>query len=529
MIKTPFILCILDGWGEAPASEDNAITQAQTPHWDWLKSTYPLTFLEASGTHVGLPKNQMGNSEVGHMAMGSGRLLFQDLPRIDQALQNGDLSKNPALEKFIEAFQNPSLLVSEKERKSKKTPVKKRACHLMGLLSPGGVHSHMDHMIALAKILDEREIPVIVHGFLDGRDTPPQSAHAYVEDFLEKTSSLKFLSMGTLGGRYYGMDRDQRWDRIENAYKAMVNGQGATSPSALESIETSYGKGITDEFMEPTVIGQYQGIQTGDGLLVANFRADRVRQLLTALVDPDFEQFPTRPLQLASQVGMVSYSAHLASLVPALFPQQDLRKSLGEVLSNHGLTQLRLAETEKYAHVTFFFNGGREDPFPGEDRLLIPSSKVATYDLKPEMSAEELTDHLVTKIHKGLYDFIVVNYANADMVGHTGNLSASLKAVETVDTCLGRLTKAVEEMKGVLMITADHGNVEKLLDEQTQTPHTAHTCNLVPFLITCKNLTFQKLHAGKLSDIAPSILHLMGFEKPSEMSGKSFIEIDECA
>lgn len=507
MRSKPYVLCILDGWGEAPPSPSNAISLANTPTWDLYKKNYPFTTLDASGATVGLPEGQMGNSEVGHMAIGAGRTLFQDLPRIDQAIQSRELSTNPTLLTLISSLKQT-----------------KGACHLMGLLSPGGVHSHLTHIVALATILSQNHIPVVVHGFLDGRDTPPQSALTYIQNFENQIAPLSGVSIGTIGGRYYAMDRDNRWERIEKAYAAIVSADGPQVISPEKAIEISYAKGITDEFVIPVVCTGYKGIQSGDAILMANFRADRVRQLLTGLVNPAFKEFSTIPLGLSASVGMTSYSTELDAYLPALFPPQTVSNSLGEIVSNHGLKQLRIAETEKYAHVTFFLNGGREEPFPGEDRLLIPSPKVATYDLKPEMAAEEMTNRLVDAIMAGIYDFIVVNYANPDMVGHTGNLSASIQAVEVIDKCLGRIEDAVKEREGVLFITADHGNVEELVDKTSHHPHTAHTCNPVPFIVVGRNLTFQKLHLGKLTDIAPSVLYLMGLKAPDDMTGRPLFD-----
>lgn len=505
-MKKPYVLTILDGWGEGPASPHNAISLAKTPHWDALKARYPFTTLDASGHEVGLPPGQMGNSEVGHMNIGAGRIILQDLPRIDEAIGSGALKQNPELKKFIAAHAPDA------------------CCHLMGLLSPGGVHSHASHILELIKILNSHEIPIIFHAFLDGRDTPPRSAHGYMQEFLEHIKNYESVAIGTIGGRYYGMDRDNRWERIEKAYKAIRWGEGPQYASPLAAIEDAYNNSISDEFILPTVIKGYKGIKPHSSLLMANFRADRVREILTALTDPAFQDFRTAPLPYASLLGMMEYSEKLNKDFNALFPPQPIHNTLGEMIEKRDLKQLRAAETEKYAHVTFFFNGGREAPFKGEERLLIPSPHVATYDLKPEMSAYEMTAQLIEKIKQGKYDFIVANYANADMVGHTGDLKAAIRAAEAVDDCLGALSKAVLEQDGVLFITADHGNAEFMFDEKENSPHTAHTCNLVPFFIIGSNLTFHKLNRGILADIAPTILTVMGLDIPPEMSGRSLAE-----
>jgi 2,3-bisphosphoglycerate-independent phosphoglycerate mutase len=504
----PVVLCILDGWGYRGEKSANAILEASTPNWNRFWRGSPHALLEASETFVGLPSGQMGNSEVGHMNLGSGRVVMQDLPRIDQAIAKGELAKNPELAKFIAAVKKSG-----------------GRAHLIGLLSPGGVHSHQDHFVALAKILDAAGVPAIGHALFDGRDTPPRSALDFLAKFERDTKVLKQFKLGTVGGRYYGMDRDSRWDRIERAYRAIVAAEGPRAPDAKAAIEASYKQDKGDEFVVPTILGDYAGMRDGDGLIAVNFRADRVRQILTALLDPSFSAF-VRPHQIrfAAALGMTHYSDELAPLLPALFPPQHLTETFGEILAGAGLKQLRIAETEKFAHVTYFFNGGREQEFPGETRILVPSPRVATYDLKPEMSAIEVTDRLVAAIERGEFDAIVVNYANTDMVGHTGDEPAAIKAVETVDRCLGRVAEAVSRAGGVFLITADHGNVEQMRDPKTGAPHTAHTLNPVPILLVNGPPGVTKLENGRLADVAPTLLALMGMAQPPAMTGRALFK-----
>jgi 2,3-bisphosphoglycerate-independent phosphoglycerate mutase len=503
----PVVLCILDGWGYRGDRRDNSIALAKTPCWDGFMRHCPHALIEASETFVGLPKGQMGNSEVGHMNLGAGRVVVPELPRIDQAIADGSLAKNKALRDFIAAMKNS-----------------KGAVHLLGLLSPGGVHSHQDHMAALAKLIDEAGIPVICHALLDGRDTPPKSAADYVAQFEKDVTEHEQFRFGTVGGRYYGMDRDQRWDREEIAYRAMVEAQGEHAPDAKAAIEAAYRRGETDEFVKPTVIGDYAGMNDGDGLVAANFRADRIRQILSALVEPNFSGFQRRKtVRFASAVGMAHYSDQLDARLATMFPPQRPDETFGQVVSEAGLTQLRIAETEKYAHVTFFFNGGREEEFPGESRILVPSPKVKTYDLKPEMSANEITDRLVDAIDKKQFDAIVCNFANADMVGHTGDEKAAIEAVETVDRCLGRVADAVTRAGGTLLITADHGNAEQMKDEKTGQPHTAHTLNPVPVILVNGPADVSGLDNGRLADIAPTLLALMRLPQPKAMTGHPLI------
>ena len=442
------------------------------------------------------------------MNIGSGRVVLQELPRIDDAIARDQIRSIPAFQNFVHYLKNAN-----------------NVCHLMGLLSPGGVHSHHNHLVALALLLAKEGITVYIHGFLDGRDTPPRSALQYIqhcEDALSKAGEL--IKFATLSGRYYAMDRDKRWDRVEKAYNAMVDGQGATAPSAKAAIEASYAQDISDEFLLPTILNNAPSMQDGDGLLMINFRADRAREIVTALVHDRFDGFtPKRRVNFAAQMGMVEYSRELAPFLPPLFANDPITHTLGETVANAGLTQLRIAETEKYAHVTFFFNAGAENEFAGESRILVPSPKVATYDLKPEMSAFEVTEKLVEAIESERFDLIIVNYANPDMVGHTGNMEASIKAVETVDTCLGKLAKAALPKGGCLLVTADHGNIEQLEDASTQQAHTAHTLSLVPFIVAHQAWEAQTpvLPQGKLSDVAPTILALLGLEQPSQMTGVS--------
>ena len=505
----PVMLCILDGWGYRRERADNGVALAAAPNWDRFLRDCPHALLEASETFVGLPGGQMGNSEVGHMNLGAGRVVLQDLPRIDQAIADGALATNEALAGLVATL-----------KKSGGT------AHLIGLLSPGGVHSHQDHIAALAGLLDAADIPVVCHAFLDGRDTPPRSARGFVARFTEATRNLRRFRFGTIGGRYYGMDRDQRWDREELAYRAMVEARGERAKDAVSAIELAAARGETDEFVTPTVIGDYAGMRDGDGLVAANFRADRIRQILTALLAPTFTGFKRGALiRFAAAIGMTQYSDALDPLLSTMFPPQEPDETFGQVVSEAGLKQLRIAETEKYAHVTFFFNGGREEQFPGETRILVPSPHVKTYDLKPEMAASEVTDKVVEAIAGGTYDTIVCNFANADMVGHTGNEAAAIKAVETVDRCLGRIAEAVKRAGGCLLITADHGNVELMRDAESGEPHTAHTLNPVPVILVNGPAGIAGLENGRLADIAPTLLALIGLKPPRAMTGHSLIRV----
>jgi len=505
--RRPVMLVILDGWGWREEARDNAIRQAKTPNFDRLWQTGPHGFLHTSGRDVGLPDGQMGNSEVGHLNIGAGRVVVQDLPRIDQAIANGEIERAPALLTLIEKLKASS-----------------GTCHLVGLVSPGGVHSHQDHALELVKILDRAAVPVLVHAITDGRDTPPQSA---ADDIKRLIAALpRSIRIATVCGRYYAMDRDKRWDRIEKAYKAIAEADAPHFPDAAAVIADAYANKKFDEFIIPAVVGDYRGMKDGDGVLCFNFRADRVREILTAMLDPDFSAFSRkRVIRFAAAIGMAQYSDELDKLMATIFPPQSLANVFGEVVANADRTQLRMAETEKYPHVTYFLNGGCEQQYTGEDRIMVPSPKVATYDLQPEMSAPELTDKAVAAIASGKYDLIVLNYANPDMVGHTGSLPAAIKAVETVDAGLGRLDDAVTKAGGVLLVTADHGNCELMRDPQTGGPHTAHTTNPVPLLLSgARNRAL--VAEGRLADIAPTLLELMELPKPQEMTGRSLLRAD---
>jgi 2,3-bisphosphoglycerate-independent phosphoglycerate mutase len=499
----PVVLCILDGWGHRDEREQNAIKVADTPNYDRILAECPFSLLDASEHFVGLPGGQMGNSEVGHMNIGAGRRVLQDLPRIDDAIADGSFGRNRTLAEFIARLKASG-----------------GTAHVLGLLSPGGVHSHQAHIIALLEFLQAAGVPAVLHAFLDGRDTPPRSGARFLDDFLDHRPDTR---IATVCGRYYAMDRDQRWDRVALAYAAIADGEGERAADAPAAIRQSYGADLSDEFVRPTVIGDYPGMAYGDGVLMANFRADRAREMLQALLDPDFAGFARRRVPaFAAALGMVQYSADLDAFLEALFPQIELTDTLGEIVSKAGLGQLRIAETEKYAHVTFFLNGGREAPFDGEERTLVPSPRVATYDLQPQMSAPEVTDHLVEAIRSGHFDLIICNYANGDMVGHTGDLAAAVAAVEALDGCLGRLYETVLAAGGVLLLTADHGNCEQMVDPESGEPHTAHTMNRVPFILVGGPAGIG-LDDGCLADIAPTALELLGLPQPRSMTGRSLM------
>jgi 2,3-bisphosphoglycerate-independent phosphoglycerate mutase len=501
--KRPVMLAILDGWGWREDPSDNAVLLARTPTFDRLWSTCPHAFLRTSGKDVGLPPGQMGNSEVGHLNIGAGRIVMQDLPRVSEAIASGEIEQAPGLQAVLAKLRATG-----------------GTCHLMGLVSPGGVHAHQEHAAALAAILARNGIPAVVHAFTDGRDTPPRSA---IDDIAWLVAALPAsVPVATVSGRYYAMDRDNRWDRVGKAYRTIAEADGPRFADAPAVIADSYAHDAGDEFVVPAVVGDYRGMRDGDGIICFNFRADRVREILAALLDPTFSGFPRpRTVRVAAAAGMTEYSAALNALMHTILPPQDLSNVLGEIVANAGRTQLRTAETEKYPHVTYFLNGGREQPYPGEDRVMVPSPKVATYDLQPEMSAPELTDKAVEAITSGKYDLIVLNYANPDMVGHTGVLAAAIKAVETVDTNLGRLVDAVEKAGGALLATADHGNCEMMRDPQTGGPHTAHTTNPVPLLLV--GAGDARLADGRLADLAPTLLELMELAKPPEMTGVSLL------
>jgi len=502
----PIVLCVLDGWGYREKTADNAVRLANTPNLDRFWATSPHALLQASEEWVGLPKGQIGNSEVGHMNLGAGRVVLQDLPRIDKALAEGAFPEIPALAGLIAKLKADG-----------------GTCHLLGLVSEGGVHSHQSHVAGLARAVSEAGVPVIIHILTDGRDVPPQAAEGEITRFLGMIAPLAHVRIGTLGGRYFAMDRDKRWDRVERAYNAVTAADAPVSPDPLTAIRDAYAIGKTDEFIPPAVIEGYQGMADGDGLIMVNFRADRARQITAALVDPDFEGFVRRKIvKFAAAVSMSEYSSALSRLMGVMFPAESLEQGLGEIAAAAGLRQLRAAETEKYPHVTFFFNGGREQPYPGEDRIMVQSPKVATYDLDPPMSAVELTGKIVAAIDSGLYDLIVMNYANLDMVGHTGILTAAIGAVEAVDAGVGQIAAAVGRQGGAMIVTADHGNCEVMRDPDTGEPHTAHTLNPVP-VILLGGPAGIKLHDGRLADVAPTLLELMGLPAPTEMTGKSLI------
>jgi 2,3-bisphosphoglycerate-independent phosphoglycerate mutase len=500
------LLCILDGWGIRAARDDNAIALAGTPHLDKLTHGLPHTELQTAGLAVGLPEGQMGNSEVGHTNIGAGRIVYQDLVRINRACESGELAANPVIRAALD-----------------KAKAEGKAFHLLGLVSPGGVHSSMDHLYCLLKAAHERGVAhVYVHAFTDGRDTPPQSGLGYVEEleqFLRETNTGK---IATLGGRYYGMDRDKRWDRVKLAYEAIVHGEGPKAPDALSAIRASYAEKVTDEFIKPTVISHGDGtpvgrIRDGDVVMFFNFRADRARELTHAIAFDDFKEFDRGGLHVGRYVCLTQYDETYK--LPVAFAPDQPSEIFPEAIAHAGWRQFRTAETEKYAHVTFFFNGGREVVYAGEDRHLVPSPRdVKTYDLKPEMSAREVTLELVRRIDSGAYDFALVNFANPDMVGHTGLLEPAMKAVATVDECLGQLGLACARNGWAMAISADHGNCEQMRDPTTGEPHTAHTLNPVPFHLIHPDFRGQKLRPGILADIAPTLLQVMGLPKPSEMN-----------
>ena len=508
-MKKPVALIIMDGFGESQNTNGNAIAASNTPNLDKIIKEYPNTLIQASGLDVGLPDGQMGNSEVGHTNIGAGRIVYQDLTRVSKAIEDGDFFNNEVLLKAMENAKENSL-------------------HLMGLLSNGGVHSHIDHLKALVKMAKENGVEnVFIHAFTDGRDVDPRSALEFIEDVENYMNEVGVGKIASVSGRYYALDRDKRWERVQLAYEAMVNGKGNTAASAKEAIEASYADDKNDEFVVPTVIvedGKPVGlIKEGDSIVFGNFRPDRAREITRAIVDTDFAGFE-RPNLSTIFVCLTTYDVTIKN-VNVAFKPQSLENTLGEYLAANGKTQLRAAETEKYAHVTFFFNGGVEEANEGEDRLLIPSPKVATYDLQPEMSAYELTDKLLAKIDEDKYDLIVVNYANPDMVGHTGVMDAAIKAVEAVDTCVGKVVEKILSKGGSAIITADHGNAEYMWDANTESTVTAHSTNPVPFMVIGEELKGKQLKEdGRLSDIAPTILDMMNLEQPAQMTGNSLIK-----
>ena len=507
---SPVILIILDGFGINPRKEGNAIANASTPNLDAFLNNYPNSRLSMSGVDVGLPAGQMGNSEVGHMILGSGRIVYQDLTLIHRDIEDGSFYKNPVL---LDALR--------------RTKAKSNRVHLLGLLGDGGVHSHQRHMEAIIEMARREQVgTVFLHLFLDGRDTPPNSAEQFVLDLDEKLKTYPDVKIATVTGRYYAMDRDKRWDRVERAYLCLTEGIGNKAASVFEAIRNSYKEKITDEFVLPTVIdsGNPEGlIRDGDGVIFFNFRADRARELTRAFTDNDFREFSRRGrLDLATHTTMTQYDETFK--VPVAYAPREIRRILGEVASESGLRQLRIAETEKYAHVTYFFNGGEEKKFPGEERILIPSPRdVATYDLKPEMSAREVTESLVKYLREQDVGLVIANYANADMVGHTGNFEASVRAVEVIDACLGKVVDAAMGKKGKVIITADHGNIEQLIDYDTGMPHTAHTTNLVPVILIDEERRKCRLKQGSGIDIAPTLIQLLNLPQPKEMTGHSLI------
>jgi 2,3-bisphosphoglycerate-independent phosphoglycerate mutase len=500
----PVVLCILDGWGLREDTIANAPALANTPTFDRIMSTCPNTTLVTHGPDVGLPKGQMGNSEVGHTNIGAGRVVAMDLGQIDLAIEDGSFFANQPLQDFI-------------------TTLKKSggAAHLVGVLSDGGVHAHITHMQASIRAISDAGVPVIIHVVTDGRDVAPKSALTYLE-ILTGDLVPGLVWCATITGRYYALDRDHRWERVKPAFDAIVQGKGNAASDPVAVINNAYANYTTDEFIPATVLGDYDGIRDGDGLFCLNFRADRAREILAAIGEPGFDKFETgaRP-KLAAMLGMADYSKEHNAYMTTCYPKPEIKNTLGRWVAKKGLKQFRLAETEKYPHVTFFLNGGKEEPEPGEDRFMPASPKVATYDLQPEMSAPEVSDKFVEAIEKG-YDLIVVNYANPDMVGHTGDLAAAIKAVEAVDQGLGRALDALEKAGGALVMTADHGNCEMMVDPETGEPHTAHTTNLVPVAVV-GGPDGAKLTSGRLADLAPTLLDLMDLDQPVEMTGKSLL------
>jgi 2,3-bisphosphoglycerate-independent phosphoglycerate mutase len=503
----PVILIILDGFGINPKKEGNAVANASTPNLDALLRDYPNSRLSMSGEDVGLPAGQMGNSEVGHMILGAGRIVYQDLTLIHKDIDDGNFCKNRNL---LDALR--------------KTKAKSGRLHLLGLLGDGGVHSHQRHMEAIIEMARQEKVDnVYLHLFLDGRDTPPTSAEQFVLDVNDKLKAYSNVKIATVTGRYYAMDRDKRWDRVEKAYLCLTEGIGNKADSAIEAIRSSYSGKVTDEFVLPTVISGEGLIRDGDGVIFFNFRADRARELTRALTEENFTEFTRqRRIDLVTYTTMTRYDETFN--VPVAYPPREIHRILGEIASQAGIRQLRIAETEKYAHVTYFFNGGEESKFPGEERILIPSPKdVATYDLKPEMSARPVTEALIKHLREQDVGLVIANFANADMVGHTGNFEASVRAVEVIDECLGKVIDAALGKKGKLVVTADHGNIEQLIDYDTGMPHTAHTTNLVPVILVDDERKSCRLNQGSGIDIAPTVLQLLGLPQPQEMTGHSLI------
>ena len=498
----PVVLCIMDGWGHSIAPAHNAVALANTPFFDKLVATCPHSLLAASGVDVGLPDGQVGNSEVGHMNIGAGRIVLQDLPRLNTATQDGSLQAHPLLQGLAETIKSSGGRV-----------------HVMGLLSPGGVHAHQNHMLAVINGLAAMGVTVILHGFTDGRDVLPRNAVQSLPDFISKLPKNVFF--GSLTGRYFGMDRDNHWERTQKAYDAIALGNGAyQADSAFSALMAGYGRGESDEFLQATTIGDYTGMHDGDGLVMTNFRADRARQILDCFYLPDATKCIINPIALHPAVGMTSYSANLNAFVTALYPPFEIVDSLGQVVSAAGRQQLRIAETEKYPHVTFFFNGGDEKILDGESRAIVPSPDVLTYDQQPEMSASGVLEKALNSLHAGMHDLLIINFANPDMVGHTGNLDAAIVAVETVDACIGSLVEAVHSANAQMLLTADHGNCELMWDTDAESPHTAHTTNLVP-LILVNGHDGYNIKNGRLADLAPSLLAMLNIDQPDNMTGQS--------
>lgn len=508
MAQKPVMLLILDGWGyRETVTDDNMIEIGNTPVWHKILAECPTCFVETSGLLVGLPEGQMGNSEVGHMNIGAGRVVMQDLPKINETIRKNELESIDVVKDLVA-----------------KLKANGKTCHIMGLLSPGGVHSQTDHIFALAKILDNNNISTKIHVITDGRDTPPTSGKGYVEEFEKSIEDLKNVKIATISGRFYAMDRDNRWDRVELAVDNMTLAMGEKFANPTEAMEKSYNKKINDEFILPCVIGDYTGFEDDDAILMANYRSDRAREITSALADKEFKGFVRKKeFKLCDAIGMTEYSSDHNRFLNVIFGPQTLTNIYGEIISKNGMKQLRIAETEKYAHVTFFFNGGEEAVYEGEERILIPSPKVATYDLKPEMSLYEVTENLTKAIESKKFDTIICNFANGDMVGHTGIMSAAIKAVEAVDECLGKTIEAIKKVGGVLIVTADHGNIEKMIDETSGEPYTAHTVGKVQAVLVNDNSGVKSLNNGKLADIAPTMLELLGVKQPIEMTGKSLI------
>lgn len=504
--KAPLALLILDGWGHRVDADDNAISRANTPNMDRLFSEYPSTLISGSGKDVGLPDGQMGNSEVGHINLGAGRIVYQELTRIGKAIEDGEFNHNPALVSAID-----------------KAVANGGAVHLMGLLSPGGVHSHEDHIEAAVRLAASKGATVYLHAFLDGRDTPPRSAHDSLARFDALFAELNCGAIASIVGRYYAMDRDNRWDRVQTAYDLLTQGKSeARFSSATDALQASYDNDLNDEFVAASATTENGAINDGDAVVFMNFRADRARQLTRAFVDADFNGFEKEKApKLADFVMLTEYAADIKT--SCAFPPASLKNTFGELMASQGKKQLRISETEKYAHVTFFFNGGVETPFEGEERILIKSPNVATYDLQPEMSSTELTDKLINAIENGDFDAIICNYPNGDMVGHSGDFNAAVKACEAVDSCIGRVVEAIKNAGGECLITADHGNAEQMKNAATGQAHTAHTSEPVPFIYVGRDADARS--GGRLSDVAPTMLHLMGLEIPQEMTGTPIMQL----